>query len=167
MWSLSAWSLRLCDWIMVMAVSSQNKTSHLGFPRWPGSLEPVVRRARRPLASPVGETWTCATASPTFRSGGGAVAVNAHRLPRDSKAPARISPDGLIQEFHRGYCKDESNRPGCPTGPVPLATKHPSGDVPKRCGEDDRSQLPHRTSAAKASAWRTTVRIAASSRSGG
>lgn len=48
-----------------MVIRIENKTSHFDLSKWPGSLEPVVRRARRPLATPVGETWTYATASPT------------------------------------------------------------------------------------------------------
>ncbi len=58
----------------------------------------MLRRARGPLAAPEGETWTCATASPTlvgleaafFRS-------TPDRLTRGSYAPIRISTDKTNQ----------------------------------------------------------------------
>lgn len=58
----------------------------------------MLRRARGPLAAPEGETWTCATASPTlagleaafFRS-------TPDRLTRGSYAPARIASDSANQ----------------------------------------------------------------------
>ena len=58
----------------------------------------MVRRARGPLAAPEGETWTCATASPTLAGLEAALFRSTpDRLPRGFYAPARTSPNNAKQ----------------------------------------------------------------------